>query len=1064
MRRRLAGGWLLLLGVAWAGGVGVKAPAEVRAQPGAYATLLFAVSGQGTLRLRAVTPEGWPALALPPGLTLRGRTPVAVTVRVPELTPAGSAHTVTLELLKGDRVVDRATARVVVAAKAGLLLFAEGPPKARLGEPVAYRIRVVNRGNRTDRVVLRAEANTGELALVPGALELAPGQEGTAVLTLRIGEDRWVSPGYTQLTWVYARSGNADLSRKARIQTRWEAPGLEAAGAPDPTLRLGVTGSLGVGTELAGGRLAAPTFRYRAQPRLAGRLSDYVEFTAGTPAIAGASPGGWPEGPSGLDLGLKGAGWDAALAATPERLRLRSGFEAGGWRYRVGLGGRYDLAGGGLDLSAARTQGPANLQLSGATEAGTVERRDRLGVDYARPLGRAFRLRLGGELTGIQTSGYTLVGSARQGLVWENPDLNLLESLAATPQLGLYTLTLTGGSRRLHPLGLRASGHLERRPDGLGWKASGSLFAAPAPGTSLRVTAGARRSPNRPTELTFNPALSLRPPGWRGLRSSFRLGYQLRYRPQSGEGHQVVALGGELGYQGFNLHGSASYALAGPPGYGAALGLRWRPSVFTVLEANYRVELQKSYQEGFDLGWQQYWGGGVASELRLEHAAGDRLGLTLTQEHLAGGPLGLRLGYAVSDPDGLGRGQAELRHDLRLELDYRLSWRFPTPSAVVEAFGGRKVGFVEGRAFRDLNQNGVRDQGEPPVAGLTVILGNERTLTDAEGRYLLRVPPGTYRPRFRGLPATLDLYRASAVRVRIDERRTLDLPLAATAQLAVVLFHDANHNGVRDQGEGGVAYGGVRLTGPSRRRLGADGRGRVLATGLLPGRYRVEPDPARLPPGYVATTGPATIELAPGKNPRTVALGAALPPRVVRTTYDPGKLAVFAVLPSPVVAAGGELEVRAWVQGAPERVWMVHAGRSLPLRPRPGGGFVGYLRVPPTTPPGPIAVEVRAARGDARAGTQAVATVVKRALFELAPLTFRAGKKRTLTLKLGFGAGSVRLRIGQREVAFARLDRYRWRAEWTPAAAGAYPAALMADGEALGTVRLRVLPGPTGER
>ncbi len=48
---------------------------------------------------------------------------------------------------------------------------------------------------------------------------------------------------------------------------------------------------------------------------------------------------------------------------------------------------------------------------------------------------------------------------------------------------------------------------------------------------------------------------------------------------------------------------------------------------------------------------------------------------------------------------------------------------FDTPEEVVQAFGGRATGYVEGLVFHDQNRDGVRNPDEPPLPGAKVRVG-----------------------------------------------------------------------------------------------------------------------------------------------------------------------------------------------------------------------------------------------------------------------------------------------------------------------------------------------------
>lgn len=106
---------------------------------------------------------------------------------------------------------------------------------------------------------------------------------------------------------------------------------------------------------------------------------------------------------------------------------------------------------------------------------------------------------------------------------------------------------------------------------------------------------------------------------------------------------------------------------------------------------------------------------------------------------------------------------------------------------VIQSIEGR--GEISGIHFNDTNRNGVRDSGEPAIAGATVFIdannngvldpGELSTVTDANGRYLFQVDPGSYR-----------------VRVQFDSALSLTVPTAADSYLVTVEIgrEEANRN------------------------------------------------------------------------------------------------------------------------------------------------------------------------------------------------------------------------------------------------------------------------------
>jgi hypothetical protein len=139
-------------------------------------------------------------------------------------------------------------------------------------------------------------------------------------------------------------------------------------------------------------------------------------------------------------------------------------------------------------------------------------------------------------------------------------------------------------------------------------------------------------------------------------------------------------------------------------------------------------------------------------------------------------------------------------------------------------FGNKLIpNAIGGFKFEDLNANGARDPGEPPLAGVTILLtpaggGTARTtVTDASGNFLFTdVAPGSYvlteivpagfsqtMPATDGIPVTLASGGTSIGNVFGNFHGIL------TGTIFGLKFNDLNGNGVRDPGEPGVA--GVQI-------------------------------------------------------------------------------------------------------------------------------------------------------------------------------------------------------------------------------------------------------------
>ncbi len=182
----------------------------------------------------------------------------------------------------------------------------------------------------------------------------------------------------------------------------------------------------------------------------------------------------------------------------------------------------------------------------------------------------------------------------------------------------------------------------------------------------------------------------------------------------------------------------------------------------------------------------------------------------------------------------------------------------------------------------DANQNGVQDAGEKGAAGVKVNLINPATgevivsaVTDSKGFYLFtNLNPGNYAVEFvlpEGYEFTSQNHgnddssdsdadtvtgRTSQVTLTAGEHNpTLDAGIFVPyASLGDYIWLDANHNGIQDADEKGVAGVTVRLINPATGVIIATAltnvNGFYQFTGLVPGDYAVE---FVLPEGYEFT-------------------------------------------------------------------------------------------------------------------------------------------------------------------------------------------------------------------
>jgi hypothetical protein len=166
-----------------------------------------------------------------------------------------------------------------------------------------------------------------------------------------------------------------------------------------------------------------------------------------------------------------------------------------------------------------------------------------------------------------------------------------------------------------------------------------------------------------------------------------------------------------------------------------------------------------------------------------------------------------------------------------------------------------KWGKIKGRVFKDLNGNGVYDNGEPTFAAVAVSVPEEFIAqTDQKGQYVLeQIVPGakTVKIEMKDLPIELISPEGEArgVTLKSKEIARLDFPLVEASSIKGEVFIDENNNGVYDLGEEGLEDISIYLS-PKLRTSKSDENGRFFFEFLSPGSYEVSIDPGQVPLEY----------------------------------------------------------------------------------------------------------------------------------------------------------------------------------------------------------------------
>ncbi len=179
-------------------------------------------------------------------------------------------------------------------------------------------------------------------------------------------------------------------------------------------------------------------------------------------------------------------------------------------------------------------------------------------------------------------------------------------------------------------------------------------------------------------------------------------------------------------------------------------------------------------------------------------------------------------------------------------------------------------GRIRGRVYQDVNLNGTFDEGvDKPQANAKVMVDGSRYVeSDDQGYYSFdAIDAGERRVHIDLLSVRADLTllddASAKTRLLAGNEAARDFRLVKTARVTGRVWHDANGNGLFDEGE--TPLSDVRIVTASGRDTLTDMDGCFVIADLPPGEHVFAIDEKTLPDGKTAATKPVAVQAFAGR-------------------------------------------------------------------------------------------------------------------------------------------------------------------------------------------------------
>lgn len=190
----------------------------------------------------------------------------------------------------------------------------------------------------------------------------------------------------------------------------------------------------------------------------------------------------------------------------------------------------------------------------------------------------------------------------------------------------------------------------------------------------------------------------------------------------------------------------------------------------------------------------------------------------------------------------------------RFEMDFRAGLRYLWDTG----FYWDAIGNVEGYVFRDINGDGLRQRDDPPMQGVKLWLGKDKSAVTDEFGYFkfvgIKAAKAYVTLEASSLPAGFVLTVPASQEATIIHHRTcrVNFGVISRSEITGYIFDDSNGNSIFNPNEKGIK--GVVVSLEDGKKAITDGSGKYIFPNVSTGKHTISVDINTIPIDYLPKT------------------------------------------------------------------------------------------------------------------------------------------------------------------------------------------------------------------